>query len=257
MPHGLLARHPELNHQSTVVDRSGAWQRWQAQDTRLSPFMTLQTLAREWEASRAVACYPAIAALACLGSRRGHHDDAAAIAVLVVLHRDLDCMGEQLRRVCEPDDLMWSLWEAVKRAEPQLGARAPYFLLHRAKESLLSTHRRAACEVACANPLDASRHSSSITGFEPAPCSSDFGESAETELLGLLRWAQHRGVIAAGDAQLLHQLGQSLDREVAVEASLTQAGRRLGVCMRTVRRRRDATIRRLRDAVPEYLAAVS
>ena len=258
MPRGLLARHPELNHHSMLLDRSGAWRRWQARDARLGPFETLEALRQSWEAHRDVPCYPAIAALARLGSRRGHHDDDAAIAVLVVLHRDVDCVAEQLRRVCEPDDLLWAVWEAVKRAEPQMGLRAPYFLLHRAKESLLTVHRRTAREVACAEVMGSyARGDYTYIGIEPALKPDEEPVTAEEELFELLCWAERTGAIAPEDARLLRDLVHGLQRRLAVEESLTRAGNRLGVGMRSARRRRDTTIQRLRVAVPEYLAAAS
>ena len=258
MSRGLLARHPELNHHSASLDRSGVWRRWQMHDARLGPFETLEALGQSWEAHRDAPCYPAIAALARLGSRRGHHDDDAAIAVLVVLHRDVDCVAEQLRRVCEPDDLLWAVWEAVKRAEPQLGLRAPYFLLHRAKESLLTVHRRTAREVACADVMGAYvRGDYTFIGVEPAPKPDEEPATAEDELSGLLAWAERTGAVAPEDARLLRDLVEGLARQLAVEESLTQAGGRIGVSMRSARRRRDTTIQRLRDAMPEYLAAAS
>ena len=141
MRRGMLARHPELTGHAQHLATTGAWRRWQAIDDRLSTFASLEEAAHTWRTERSVPCYPVVAALAHLGSRRGADDDDAAIAVLVMLEVDIDLLTARVSRNCEPDDVVWAVWDAVKRAEPHLGCRAPYFLIRRAKKRLLTDFR--------------------------------------------------------------------------------------------------------------------
>ena len=258
MTRGLLARHRELTHHSTLLHRSGAWERWQRTDSRLTVFASLNDLTQTWVASRSVPCYTAIAALAALGSRRGSDDDDASFAVIVALHRDIDHVADQLRRICDPDDVLRAVWDAVKRAEPQLDCRAPYFLLHRAKESLVTAHRRTIRELPCPAPFgDGDINGLALVGVQPETIPGGYDEVASDDLTGFLRWAADAGVIALEDAQLVYDVYRGLERRSGVEESLRQAGGRLGVGMRTVRRRRDITVRRLREAMPDFVAAAS
>jgi len=254
---GLLARHPELAHHSSILLRSGSWDRWQQIDPRLSSFESLDALTETWAESRSVPCYPAIAALARLGSRRGADDDDATLAFLVALHGDVDHVSNQLRRICDPDDVMRSVWDVVKRAEPQVGIRAPYFLLHRAKEALVIAHGTSDREVAYSPILDGDTNDLAMVGMGPQPIPGDDVEIPWRDLGRLLHWAAQAGVVPCEDAQLVLDIYHDVEPHRGIEKSLIRVGARLGVGMRTVRRRRDSTVRRLREAIPDYLAAAS
>ena len=268
MPLGLLARHPGLARQAQTAAATH-WPAWQRDDPRLDSFADLDEVAALWHAERAQPCYLAIAALAGLGSRRGGDDDDAALAVLVILHEDIDLLTGQLRRICQPDDVLWAVWDSVKRAEPQLECRAPYFLLHRAKDRLLAAHRasqleRPAGHVETLDHLAA--QASPVQGFigtqpvpqpgEPPPAARVCTQDAATELERLLGWAAATGRIATSEVDLLGELVSGPPR-VRREEAMRLIGERHGVGLRTIRRRRDAAVQALRCALPDYLAAVS
>ena len=95
------------------------------------------------------------------------------------------------------------------------------------------------------------------SGSRPETIPGGYDEVASDDLSGFLRWAADAGVIALEDAQLVYDVYRGLERRSGVEESFRQAGGRLGVGMRTVRRRRDITVRRLREAMPDFVAAAS
>jgi hypothetical protein len=65
------------------------------------------------------------------------------------------------------------------------------------------------------------------------------------------------GVVATEEVDLIVELLTTENDGMAREDAQRLVGERHGVAMRTIRRRRDATAARLRDAAPRYLAAIA
>jgi hypothetical protein len=98
----------------------------------------------------------------------------------------------------------------------------------------------------------------------------DTGEPEESsaELFDLFDWARGRGLLEDSDISLLRDLLTAshavADQEtpwaargVSSQAALGWLAERSGISSRTLRRRRDCVIQRLRSAVPEYLSDVA
>jgi hypothetical protein len=64
-------------------------------------------------------------------------------------------------------------------------------------------------------------------------------------------------VIATEEVDLIVELLAAENDGMAREEPQRLVGERHGVAMRTIRRRRDATAARLREAAPRYLAAIA
>ena len=250
----LFARHPYLREHPARVANAGTWERWRLLLPGLETFSDLDTLMSVWVSERSFRCHVAVAALANHGSRRGAGDDDAALAVLAVLHHDIDIIAAQLADICEPDEVLWAVWDAIRRSKPTLGCRASYYLLHRALEKLVLGAER--CSAERPHPrvveLEAQRAvsgSALLIAQDPA--------SEVDELTDLLAWATATGVVPESEALLLKQLVLLEGQHRGMEDAMRHAGAIHGVGLRTVRRRRSSAVERLRQAVPEYLAAVS
>ena len=82
-------------------------------------------------------------------------------------------------------------------------------------------------------------------------------EDPVEDLVDLLTWAREIGVIATEEIDLLVELLAAENEGMGREEAQRVVGERHGVAMRTIRRRRDRTAARLRDAAPRYLAAIA
>lgn len=127
---------------SKQLQESGKWLDWRScQPERAWP-ETLLTAAQDWTSAHDTRSYVLVASLARLGSRRGGDDNDAALAVVVLLDEGIRRLATRLTDVCELDDVRAAVWEEVRCAEPQLGHRAPRFLLKRAQQRLLRSTLR-------------------------------------------------------------------------------------------------------------------
>lgn len=254
----------------TVIDsleRSGKWSTWSAGEPRLAGFADLPEASAAWRQRRDPRCYQVIAGLTALGSRRGRDDDDAALAVTVLLEDGVRRVANQLRDVCEVDDVNAAVWEEVKVAEPELGCYAARYLLQRARRRLL---RPAAGMVARfeTTPLeepagDGRAPGQQHTGSGGRAIDRDLAlaapeiEDPVRDLVDLLSWAREVGVVAQEEVGLLVELLAAENDGMPREDAQRMVGERRGVAMRTVRRRRDQTTARLRAATPQYLAAIA
>ncbi|MBZ5735361.1 hypothetical protein K8Z61_12725 [Nocardioides sp. TRM66260-LWL] len=256
------------------LDRSGKWEQWQQVELRLAGFADLQEACAGWR-RRDDECYEMLAGLVALGSRRGGDDDDAALAVLVVLADGVNRVAGQLSDLqCEVGDVHAMVWEEVKAAEPQLGNRAGRYLLDRARQRLCRPAAGLLCRVETTS-LDAwlvGEAGSEVlgTGLERGVDDCDLTvavpvvEDAVEDLVDLLVWAREVGVIAPGEIDLLvelmaaeHELLARGETKRAREEAQRIVGERHGVTLRQIRRRRDQTTARLRDAAPQYLEAIA
>lgn len=274
----LTAAHPVLDTLSDTLLASGTWQHWRELDTRLASQPSLREALESWRRGRGrgESAYLTVAALAALGSSRGGNDNDAALAVVFLLQDGIARLANDLRDQCQPDDVMAAVWEEVKRAAPNLGHRAPRFLLQRAKARLLASAPGAVdrCVTVSLDALgEAGVRASALTGGRggvpgpaPAPPTGSWtvqgwsptedpaAEEAGSALADLLCWARGTGVLGEDEVDLVVELiaaGRETDRR---EDAYRTVGDRHGVAMRTVRRRRDAVVHRLRAALGDYLA---
>ena len=258
----------------TSLGRSGKWEQWQQIEPRLAGFANLEEACAGWR-RRDDECYQMLAGLTALGSRRGGDDDDAALAVLVVLADGVNRVAGQLSDLlCDVGDVHAMVWEEVKAAEPQLGNRAGRYLLDRARQRLCRPAAGLISRVETTS-LDAwlvgEAGSDGVgTGLEHEAEDRDLTlavpavEDAVDDLVDLLVWAREVGVIAADEIDLLvelmaaeHELLARGETKRAREEAQRIVGERHGVTMRQIRRRRDQTTARLRDAAPQYLLAIA
>jgi hypothetical protein len=260
----LFRHHPALHSLSADLDRTDTWRRWCAADTRLAGLATLDDaiVLRATPAGRrenAEQSRHVIAALVERASARGGDDPEAALAVVVLLADGIAHVARQVEDLCDPADVVDTLWERVRAATPHQGPAAASFLLRRTRETLVLLHQRGARAeggtriVPMAAPPEP----------EPAQDPADL-TTALSDLVDLLNWAARTRVIDPAEADLLLEL-VGTSRQVTAEQGETANQRevlhriaeRRGVCPRTLRRRRQRVIARLREAGPAYLAAVS
>ena len=242
------------------VARAGKWETWCESDPRLAGVACLEDAVADWRVRRDPRGYQVIAALTAIGSRRGGDDDDAAMAVVVLLGPGIARLASLLRDVCEIDDVRATVWEEVKLAEPQLGRLAARYLLQRAQQRLT---RPSAGMVSRGYNVSLDQWLGWASNDESGPrqgerCAEVAAPEVEdpvTDLADLLTWARQVGVIEAGEVDLIVELVAAAHEGVATEDAQRLIGKRHGVAMRTIRRRRDATLARLREAAPAYLAA--
>lgn len=264
----LTARHPILENLSTHLQTSGKWDDWRDSDPRLAGHASLQDALEAWRRERSARAYLTVAALASIGSSRGGKDDDAALAVAFLLQDGIVRIAVDLRDQCELDDVLAAVWEEVKRSAPNLGHRAPRFLLQRAKARALAAGHAymANRDVLPLRALDSFGDSDLSTGEErvrgrnghATSCVvADAAEEAATDLVDLLAWARGRGVVDQSDVDLVVELVTAAHATGGRETAFRILGERHGVALRTIRRRQDAVVGRLRAAAGDYFADVS
>jgi hypothetical protein len=272
----LTVRHPILDSLSDDLLSSGKWQGWCESDTRLAAHPSLTDALEAWRRDRCESAYLTVAALASMGSSRGGNDDDAALAVVVLLQDGIVRLAADLRDQCELDDVLAAVWEEVKRSAPNLGHRAPRFLLQRAKARLLAPAHGfvdrnelvSLDNIGAAQVLESSRFVDPrlTPGRSTSPNQSNMrsllalvapAEDACEDLRDLLEWARGTGVLEQADVDLVLELMAASRSSAGREDAYRALGERHGVAMRTIRRRRDAVVRRLREAACDYLAEVS
>ena len=250
------------------LERSGKWAKWQQVEPRLAGFASLEEAREGWR-RRDERCYQVVAGLTALGSRRGGDDDDAALAVAVLLEEGVNRVAMTLADVCEIDDVNATVWEEVKGAEPQVDCHAATYLLRRARQRLSRPAAGMVSRVATTS-LDArteTNNSLVLGSHTDGAGRSDQDrdlilagpdvEDPVEDLADLLTWAREVGVIDTEYIDLLIELLAAENDGMAREEAQRVVGERRGVAMRTIRRRRDRTAARLRDAAPKYLAAIA
>jgi hypothetical protein len=270
----LPARRPILVHLSDQLAESGKWNVWRHADPRLAGHLSLAEALEVWRRDRAEASYLTVAALAGIGSSRGGDDDDAALAVAFLLQDGLVRIAVDVRDRCELDDVLAALWEEVKRSAPNMGPCAPRFLLRRTKARALGAGDgyMASRDVVSLQSLDTDRsqvHAQLVTrgsdewswhrlNGRPVGCADpDPVVEAATDLTDLLDWARARGVLAQDEVELVSELMATAHLIDGREAAYLAVGQRHGLALRTIRRRRDAVVRRLQAVAGDYLADVS
>lgn len=236
------ATHPLLAHLSEHLDRKEAWRRWALLDQRLAAFADLDDLLQSDSSSPGR--YGAVAALVGIASRRGHDDDDAALAVVAVLANGVGATAYRLRDRCDLDDVIATVWERAKSAEPNPGPRAADFLLRRVHAQLLA-------ETA---DLVADRDAESLEQLEfdiaeIGECDETFFDQPIADVVDLLAWAKEQQILRPLELAVLAEL---LDLE---RAGMRRAERNeavascAGISSRSVFRVEARAIAALRAAV--------
>jgi hypothetical protein len=233
-----------------IVESSEKWPLWQQADARLDDFDDLQGVRDAWS-RRDDRCYQVVAALTALGSRRGGDDDDAALAVVVLLEDGVHRLATTLRDVCELEDVTATVWVEVKAAEPHVGRQAAAYLLRRTRQRLCRPAAGMIARVATTS-LDAHSDHEQDGLLSERPV-----EDPTADLTDLLVWARRKGVLTGQDVDLLVELIAAENDGLGREEAQRVVGERHGLAMRTVRRRRNRTTVQLRDAAPQYLAAIA
>lgn len=253
------------------LEGSGKWTEWQQVEPRLAGFASLEEAREGWR-RRDKRCYQVVAGLTALGSRRGGDDDDAALAVAVLLEDGVNRVAMTLADVCEIDDVNATVWEEVKGAEPQVGCHAATYLLRRARQRLsrpaagmvsridttsLDARTETNNSLLLGSHTDGAGRSSRASQDRDLILAVPDVEDPVEDLADLLIWAREVGVIDTEQIDLLVELLAAENDGLAREEAQRVVGERHGVAMRTIRRRRDRTAARLRDAAPRYLAAIA
>jgi hypothetical protein len=224
------------------------WRRWQTADERLAPFADLGDLIGAWQDGADDSVRAGLGALVSLGSARGDDDELAAMTALVLMAGGVYRMAHDLDDVCDPEDVVVTMWLEIRVAEPTIGPWVGRHLVQRCRQRLL--RERGAKQT---SPVVV--HLRNVGAQEPVIPGED--ETPFHEFVDLLTWAERRGVMNESDVALLAEL---LDEERAGATrteALVRAGARRGLTDRTVRRRERRALEALRRAVPAYLAATA
>ena len=237
-----------LSNLSKVVEDQLAdgtrWLRWQLDDERLSTFKDLDAVQAAWNDSSDAPVRDAVAALAVTGSVRGGADDLAALAALILLRPGVGRLASQVHDLCDPEDVVSTVWFEIRRLEPAAGPNTAHHLLRRAHQRLIREHRR---------PLEVP-----TSDLEPEAVRAQvIREDSESELIELLRWARAHGVVPADEAALLAEVAIAERDGASPGEALRIAGERRGWAVRTARRHRQRALTSLRTALPAYLAATA
>jgi hypothetical protein len=262
----VACRTPQSPLAASVIAglaRSGRWSQWSAAEPRLAGFASLEEALGAWR-RRDERCYQVVAGLTALGSRRGGDDDDAALAAVVLLEEGIARMATRLSDVCERDDVNATVWEEVKAAEPQLGSHAARYLLQRARQRLtrpaagmVTRLETTSLDQRLGWDSDATDRAGREHQDRDLAIAVPLVENPVEDLADLLTWAREVGVIATEEVDLLIELLSADHNGMRREDAQRLVGERRGVSLRTIRRRRDATLARLRAAAPKYLAAIA
>ncbi|WP_193604840.1 hypothetical protein [Nocardioides dongkuii] len=234
--------------QQQLADGS-IWRCWQSLDGRLLPFADLSSLITAWQDRVGGSVPDALAALVVRGSARGGDDQLAAMTALVLMTSGVCRTAQDLRDLCEPEDVVVAVWLEIRRAEASIGRLVGRQLVKRARQRLI----RESSIKRDGRISHLSIETAEIVGRLAVPEQ----EPPFSEFVDLLRWAERCGVMTEADVALLAELVDE-ERAGATRAeALSRAGARRGLALRTVRRHRQRALEALRRAVPDYLAATA
>ena len=248
----LIDTHPTLSTLSDDLDFSGQWAAWAEADPRIGSIGSLED-ARHLRGAQAREAVAALVERAC---RRGGDDDTAALAVLALLDAGATSLYRDVADLCEPDDVMTTLFERIKAATPVQGSSAAHFLLKRTKEELIREHRRGRGDNTGTTYLVPVEDLTEITVEDP--------DSPLEDLVDLLDWARSTGALRDDDVDLLLELVTTAQAPVAegsceatrygYGAVQRQVAASRGLSQRQIVRRRSEAVSRLRAASGEYVA---
>jgi hypothetical protein len=252
-----------------LLDRvaGGVWQRWIEREPDLRTFDS--PLDPAW--LNAPERDQALGGLIRLAAKDGGDDELAAIAVC---HRMRWAAAKAIRDFGTDDDaiVVGALWESVRTFPWRRRSRA--YAAHLCFDTRLRVLR---FQTTRRHPHDRFRYvyvdsddlldwaGTTVSGISTG---ADGMEEPTAELLDLFDWAHGHGVLGEDDIALLRDLLTAsyavadeetpwMARGTSSQAALRWVAARTGTSARTLRRRRDRVIRRLRLAAPQYLSDVA
>lgn len=264
---------PDELHQRVTGD---IWQHWIDQEPALGPFDSLLDPAWLDGPDRD----QGLGALIRLAAQDGGDDELAAVAVC---HRMRPAVLRAIREFGLVDDAdaiaVGALWESIRvfpwrRRSRAYGSHLSHDTRHRMlrfQTTRRHPHDRFRCVLVGSNELlDWAAGAAGVGAAQAGVSDWTVDSSAEStaELLHLLQWAHRSGVLREEDIALLRDLVTAsyavtdaetpwMARGATSQAALSWLAQRNGTSARTLRRRRDQAIHRLRLAAPAYLADVA
>lgn len=242
-----------------ALERSQKWNSWAALDERIAAFNDLAEAREAWENGSDFRTFGVIAGLIKLACRRGSDDELAALVVLVLLAPGIQSLAVRLEDLCEADEVRSAVWEAVKAAEPHAGRVAARHILQRAHQKLVERSRRRPDLEMSTEVLDSIQERACLVDVVSSACGQPdvVFDGAARELVDVLRWSRSVGVVDDADIRLLLELQAGACDGTPMKEIQARLGRQDGVTPRSIRRRRNAILARLREAAPAYLAATA
>ena len=241
--------------------------RWAAAEPALAGYERLDVVADEvHDRSNTGRADVVLAALLRLAATDGGDDEVAASTVAWLLAPGARSLAVRLGDMASDVDavVMSCLWLRI-RTFPWRRRRRGY-----AKGVLLDTRKDVLAELTGRRPVAVDRRTVSTdpTLLAAVAGSGEESPSAMRELVDVLDWARAAAVVSGEDVVLLLQLVAAAEDASAVGGgagvhgccSYDVAGRVAqvyGVSMKTVLRRRDRVLSKLRQARGDYLAAVA
>lgn len=219
------------------------WAGWQLADDRLAPFPNLHAVRAAWVEDSDAPVRGAVAALAVIGSVRGGHDDLAALSTLMLLRPGIAALAARVHDLCDPEDVVSTVWFEIRRMEPGAGPGAPHHVLKRAHQRLIRENRRST-ELPTGDLI-------------PVVASQEVSDDSRAEFAELLRWASAHGVVPPEEAALLVEIALAERGGASPGEALRIAGERRGWAVRTARSHRQRALASLRTALPAYLSATA
>jgi hypothetical protein len=256
---------PDELHERVMGD---IWQGWTDQEPALRPFDSLRDPTWLDSPDRD----QGLGALIRLAAKDGGDDELAAIAVC---HRMRPAVLRAIREFGLDDDaeavVVGALWESIRAFPWHKRSRA--YASHLSHDTRLRVlrfqttrrhpHDRFRCVfVGSDDLLDWAGRTIGV-GSTDIECTD-----SPAELFDLFEWARGSGVLRDGDIALLRDLVAAsyavtdqdtpwTARGASSQAALRWLAERTGTSARTLRRKRDHAIQRLRLAAPQYLSDVA
>lgn len=238
--HGSASPVGDWSSLAVRLELTGVWAEWRRREPALRAVPRLAALPTQTLDCDPVAADQVLAALARLAARDGGDDPRAAVVLVHVLAPGVRQLARSTSGAAR-DALGWVVGELIAqiRRRPSTrgltGSTAVSLLRSTRRELLRELPRRDADGFLVEVPMPADHQVWNRAGTPDA---------VDVDLAALLRWAVDAGVASAGDVALLVTVAQPGGRVRAATA--------LGVTERTVRRRRDSTLTRLRGSAPRF-----
>lgn len=238
--HGSASPVGDWSLLAVRLELAGVWSAWRRCEPALRAVRELEELPAHTLRCEPAAANEVLTALARLAARDGGDDPRAAVVLVHVLAPGVRRLARSLPAPAQ-DAMGLVVGELIVQIRRRPSTRG---LTGSVAVSLLRSTRR---ELLRELPRrDANGALVEVPVLADHPVWDRYGtpDATDVDLAGLLRWAVDAGVASAGDVDLLVTVAQPGGRLRAAAA--------LGVTERTVRRRRDSTLTRLRGSAPRF-----
>lgn len=237
--HGSASPAGDWTALSARLELTGAWSAWRRREPALRVTDRLAELPAYTLCCDPAAADVVLAALARLAARDGGDDARAAVVLVHVL-------APGVRRLARawPGPTRDALGMVVGELVAQIRRRPSTRLKGAVAVALLRSTRRELVRELPDRGVDGGLVEVPIAADHPVWDRCERSPIADVDLAAVLRWALQAGVASAGEVALLMRTVQPGGRlRVASE---------LGVAERTVRRRRDCAVARLRGSADRF-----